>query len=69
MAVSPHPKDSNGTVLDAKVTSLSTQASALGNGPSKFAANAELLKARIELVNHYMANGRIDPATVLSTLS
>jgi hypothetical protein len=69
MSVSAYPKDSDGAALSTKVTALSTQASALGNGPAKFAAQVALDQAQRELVDHYMAKGRLTAANILSTMT
>ena len=69
MAVKPFPKDSDGAVLDTKVTALSTQSTALSNGPAKFAAQAALDQAQRELVYHYLDTGRLTAANILSTMT
>ena len=69
MTVSAYPKDSAGAALSAKVTALSTQATALGNGPAKVAAAALLDQTQRELVYHYMAQGRLTAASILSTMT
>lgn len=69
MAVKPLNKDKDGSVLDTNVTTLTTTVANLGNSPAKFAAQAALDQAQRELVLHYLNNGRITAASVLSTLS
>ncbi len=69
MTVTALPKDGNGAVLAAKVTARTTVANALGNGPSKVFANAQLDQDQQELVVHYMATGRLSAASILSTMT
>ena len=71
MAVSPRPKDVDGTNLNTKVTNLKTVVSSLSasSAGAKAAAQASLRQAQVELVGHYMANGRLDPDSILSTMS
>jgi hypothetical protein len=69
MTVSPHPKDAAGTALSTKVTALTTVSSALAVGPAKVFATDELRRTNTELVVHYMAIGRLDPAGILSTMT
>lgn len=69
MTVTALPKDTTGAALAAAVTTLSTQASALSNGPAKVAAAALLDQAQRELVYHYLDTGRLVAANILSTMT
>lgn len=71
MAVKPFPKDNVGAELDTKVTNLTSTANAIhpASAGAKAAAAAALDQAQRELVNHYMTNGRLSAATILSTLT
>lgn len=71
MAVSPRPRDVDGTNLNTKVTNLKTVVSSLSatSAGAKAAAQASLRQAQVELVDHYMATGRLDPDSILSTMS
>jgi len=64
------PGDANGVVLATRVSSLQTALTAATVGSaSKLALTAALASAQSDLANHYIANGRISAATVLSTMS
>lgn len=71
MTVTAYPKDIAGTNLQTKVTQLTTTVSSISSASSgaKAAAQAALRQAQVELVDHYMANGRLDPGSILSTMS
>lgn len=69
MTVTPHPKDSNGTAMAAKVTNLTTTVATLGNGPTKVFATDELRRSQTQLVDYYMSIGRLDPGAILSTMT
>lgn len=71
MTVSPRPRDVDGTNLNTKVTNLKTVVSSLGASSAGAKANAQaaLRQAQVELVDHYMAVGRLDPDSILSTMS
>ena len=64
------PGDAGGIALSSRVSSLQTALTAAPAGSAaKNALTAALAQAQSELANHYIANGRISPATVLSTMS
>lgn len=69
MSVSPHPKDFAGTAKQAEVTALQATQAVVTSTPAKNAVDVKLRQTQSELVVHYMNIGRIDPATILSTLS
>lgn len=74
MAVSTvHKQDNNGLTIDATISAQQTAVNGLSptgaNAPLYKIAAEALRKAQIEAVNYYINNGRIDPATILSTLS
>jgi hypothetical protein len=73
MAVStPTSKnDPAGVTLDAKVTAAAAVVAALPASSTLAVQNAQaaLRQAQIDTVVYYLNTGRINPATVLSTLS
>lgn len=69
MAVKPSPKDSDGTLLDTKVTSLSASATAAAGKAHAPALSAALDQTQRELVYHYLNIGRLQASTILSTLT
>ena len=71
MAVTAHPKDVQGKVLDTKVANLTAALAAINPASAGVAAKlaSDLDQAQRETVSHYMAKGRITAASVLSTLS
>lgn len=71
MAVTAYPKDVVGANLATKVTQLTTTVNSIGASSvsTKAAAQAALRQAQVELVDHYMAVGRLDPASILNTMT
>ena len=69
MTVVAYPKDADGAALQTKITQLTTQVNALGNHPAKFAAQALLDQNQRELVHHFLMVGRLNAASILSTMS
>lgn len=69
MAVTATPqRDPAGKYIDSQITALATAVTA-ASGHDKERKVEALLQARIDAVIHYLRIGRIDPATVLSTLT
>ena len=67
MAVSPSGADQNSVQLDAKVKAVQTALTAAPVGStSAVALTKALAQVQTELVLHYMANGRVSAATMLS---
>ena len=69
MTVVASPKDSEGRTLQTRITVLTAQVNALGNHPAKFAAQAALDQLQREAVDHFMMVGRLNAASILSTMS
>lgn len=71
MAVSPSGRDTNGNVLHNITSAAQTAVNALPSTSTVAlqAANSALFKAQIDEVTYYMNTGRLNPATILSTLS
>lgn len=69
MAVTPNPKDNDGRLLQANVNALQIATNA-ASGKSHFAAlSAQLDQAQRELVSHFLNVGRLQAASILSTMS
>ena len=69
MTVTANPRDTDGVLLQANITSLTSQINVTSSPLHKAAMNAQLDQLQRELVAHYMDVGRIKAATVLSTLT
>ena len=69
MTVKALPRDTDGSNLDTAITTLQSQISKTSNTLVKEQLNLKLRQAQVELVDHYMARGRLDPASILSTMS
>lgn len=71
MTVTAYPKDVVGANLATQVSQLQTTVSAINasSAGAKAAAQAALRAAQVNLVDHYMAVGRLDPGSILSTMS
>lgn len=71
MAVSPKAGDVNGTQLHATTAAAQAAVNALpaSSTVALAAANGALFKAQVDEVTYYMNTGRLNPATILSTLS
>jgi hypothetical protein len=67
MTVTAHPRDDAGRQKQAEVTSL--QANVVTGTLAKAHLDQKLDQAQRELVIHYMGNGRLSAASILSTLS
>jgi len=61
-------RDAAGKYIDSQITAQ-VAAVAAASGHDKERKTELLLQTRTEAVIHYMRIGRIDPATILSTLS
>lgn len=71
MAVAPLGQDANGTRLHADTAAAAAAVAAVPAASTLLATLAanKLRQAQIDEVVYYMNTGRINPATVLSTLS
>ncbi len=68
MAVTSSGRDQAGKYIDSQITAQAAAVTA-ASGHDKERKTELLLQTRMEAVIHYMRIGRIDPATVLSTLT
>jgi hypothetical protein len=69
MPVTASAGDAAGAAIDAKITALAAYVTATASSMVAASAVRMLDQARREAVEHYLAKGRIDAATILSTLS
>lgn len=69
MTVSPSPKDTSGTLLNTNVALLSTAVTAAAGKAHASSLSAALDQAQRELVYHYLDIGRLQAATILSTMT
>ncbi len=70
MTVVAKPADTDGAILDTKISALGTAVTAAPAGSIQLQRLTEAQQqAQREAVHHYLANGRILPGTVISTLS
>lgn len=69
MTVSASPKDSSGAFLTTAVASLTTAVAAAAGKPHAASLSAALDQANRELVYHYLDVGRLNAATILSTMT
>lgn len=69
MTVSARQGDNAGILLQANITSLTTQINATASAQHKYAMQQQLDQLQREAVAHFMDVGRIQAATILSTLS
>jgi hypothetical protein len=71
MAVTPYAKDTDGVLLQSNITALTAQIAKMTSTLTKEAMSAQLLQLQRELVLHYLGVdvNRLNPATILSTLS
>lgn len=69
MAVTPHPKDIPGTAKQVEITVLQATQNTISSPGAKNAVDLKLRQTQTELVNHFINIGRIEPSTILSTLS
>jgi hypothetical protein len=69
MTVTASSRDPDGLLLQAQITSLTTQIASTSSALTKHSMSLKLDQLQRELVAHYLDTGRILAATVLSTLS
>lgn len=69
MAVTPGPKDVDGTQLQAGITALTAAIAAMSSTLTKHSMSVQLDHLQRQLVGHYLDVNRIQAATILSTLS
>jgi hypothetical protein len=69
MAVAARSNDPSGSAIDTKISALNTAVSAAGDAQSKAALQTALAASQTEAVIHYVNNGRIAAADVLTGLS
>jgi hypothetical protein len=69
MTVSPRPGDSDGYLLNSNITTLNTQINSTGSTLHKESMKQKLDQLQRELVYHYLDNGRLSAASILSTMS
>lgn len=69
MTVTARSSDTDGKLLQANITSLTSQIAVTSSPLHKNAMNVQLDQLQRELVYHYLDVGRITAATILSTLS
>lgn len=70
MAVTAAAQDTAGKILDGNITSMNSAITAATAGSVQAQMLADKLRnAQLEAVLHYLQVGRIQPATILSTLS
>lgn len=69
MTVSASAKDPDGRLLQSNITALQTAVNASAGKAHNAALSAQLDQLQREAVAHFMDVGRIQAATILSTLS
>jgi hypothetical protein len=69
MTVSPRPGDADGYLLNSNITALNTQINGTGSTLHKESMKQKLDQLQRELVYHYLDNGRLTAASILSTMS
>lgn len=69
MTVTARPSDTDGKLLQANITSLTSQIAVTSSPLHKNAMSVQLDQLQRELVYHYLDVGRITAANILSTLS
>jgi hypothetical protein len=71
MTVTASPQDAAGAQIDQSIAALQAIVTADNASAAAvdFSVQQQLLQLQTDAVDHYMAVGRISPATILSTLS
>lgn len=69
MTVTAHPKDHDAMTLKANIDALVAKAAVTSSTLTLSAMNAKLDQLQRELVIHYIEIGRLNAASILSTMS
>lgn len=69
MTVSAHPRDAAGASVQAAITSLTSKLTITSGTMQVYQMNVKLDQLQRELVNHYMNVGRLNAASILSTMT